>query len=90
MNKKAVWPIVLTLPIIIVLAVVFILILGWTVFLTMNLLTLVGAAMLVISVIALTRGVKAPVYVWVMGIVLLLIPYVFKAAKSLTIANVFG
>lgn len=87
-NKKSQIGLLLSPLVIIVLAVLIFVIIGVLIFATKPLLMLAGAAILIISVLALARGVKVPTITWIIGIVLVVLPFVMTGLQSLTIASI--
>ena len=58
--------------------------------LSKSLFLIVGGIMLIVAVVALARGIKVPNIVWLIGIILTIMSFVFKFAQGLTLAAVMG
>ena len=90
MNKKAFFP-VITVGILIVLAIILAVIFGGlsflSFFLTKSLLMLIGGFVLVVAGLALLKGIAIPYYVWIIGIILILLPFVVTQFKDITLSS---
>ena len=91
-GKKGIIPITITVGLVIALAVVLAVIflgsslLAWV--LSQAVFMLVGGTLLVVAVIAMFRGIQMPLYVWIIGVILLALPFIFNGLKALTLAAV--
>lgn len=92
-NKKGIISIVLTTSLLLVIALILVVVFGgaslflW--FLGKSLFYLVGGVILILAAIALMKGVPTPMFVWVIGCILVILPLLFDGLQSITLASVF-
>lgn len=93
-NKRGFFPVAITAGLLLAFAVVVVVFFGGAAFLTWVLsktvFFLVGATILILAGVALVKGIKIPVYVWAIGVGLILLPNIFKALKEITLASIVG
>jgi len=94
MNKKGFLPALLTLPVLIVIAIIAVILFGGVAFLTWvlakNIFSLIGAALIVFLGIGFMKGMKAPYWLWIIAVGLIAIPMVFSGLQQATLAAVLG
>ena len=96
MNKKGILPLIpfLTVGFVIALAVLFLVFFGgisvfaWI--LSKSIFSIVGAAILIIASLSIWKGITVPVYVWVIGAVLVMLPFVSNTIGNMSLAVLVG
>ena len=96
-GKKGILPVLLSFPVLVVLAVILLLVLGFVVgfgfFLVANPLTIAGVFILVISGVALLKGIgdtATVLWIGLVGIVLIMMPLLSDKLSTLTLAAVLS
>ncbi|GAG45982.1 unnamed protein product, partial [marine sediment metagenome] len=56
--------------------------------LSVSIFYLIGGAILIFAGIGLMRGVTAPMFIWILGAVLVIMPSVFKTINNLSLAAI--
>lgn len=83
---------VLTWPILLILFFILLAVIGFGVFLTMNLFRLIGAALLIFAGMALIKGKGSKFMLWflLLGIALMVLPIFIGAMQGVSLASVLG